>query len=51
MKRKFVLFAIVIMICAFWILVLNRNKDESIEQTNKKYRLLILLRGFSNRIK
>lgn len=36
MKKNFVLFALVIMICAFWILVLNRNKDESIEQTNKK---------------
>jgi len=44
MKKKFVLFAIVIMICAFWILVLNRNKDEPIEQTNKKIPVVNLIK-------
>jgi len=44
MKRKFVLFALVIMICAFWIQVLNRNKDESIEQTNKKIPVVNLIK-------
>lgn len=44
MKKKFVLFALVIMICAFWILVLNRNKDESIEQTNKKIPVVNLIK-------
>jgi len=44
MKKKFVLFAIVIMICALWILVLNRNKDEPIEQTNKKIPVVNLIK-------
>lgn len=44
MKRKFVLFALVMMICAFWILVLNRNNEESIEQTNKKIPVVNLIK-------
>jgi|GEM_PF-2339123 len=44
MKKKFVLFALVIMICAFWILVLIRNNKESIEQTNKKIPVVNLIK-------
>lgn len=44
MKKKFVLFALMIMICAFWILVLNRNNEESIEQTNKKIPVVNLIK-------